>query len=323
MTNVPMRQQRLSRGQIVVIVFATFLGLALACYGVVGSYATIRELADQRGLPLPGLVPAGIDGGLIGTVVLDLLLAWTAQSLGWLRQLSRVLTAGTVVANGVGGWPDVVSVGLHVAAPVMLLAMVEAARAVLLRRLGVGNGALRDPIPLVRWLLSPWRTWLLWRRMTLWQVAGYRAALDVELMLRRSVARLRARYGRRWAQCVPADLVWMLRCGVFLDEAYAAVRALTFDSDVAVSSSDEAASIEGADLQPDKPAHVSANVNESQFDEVVRLNQRHWARHGRPVSAETVRKYLGVGSEKARVLARQVRAANGAVAQDSERGLRT
>jgi hypothetical protein len=65
-------------GEIFVIVFTTVLALALACYGAAGSYETIRELADQRGLPLPFLVPVGVDGGLIGTVVLDLLLDWTA-----------------------------------------------------------------------------------------------------------------------------------------------------------------------------------------------------------------------------------------------------
>jgi len=306
--NVPIQPQRLARCQIVVIVFATALGLALAGYGAAGSYETIRELANQHGLPLPGLVPVGIDGGLVGTVVLDLLLAWTAQSLGWLRQLSRLLTAGTVAANAVGGWPDPISVGLHVAAPVMLLAMVEAARAVLLRRLGTGPSARRDPIPAVRWVLSPWQTWLLWRRMTLWQVAGYHAALDVELKVRRSDAQLRARYGRRWPERVPADVAWMLRNGVFLDEAYTTVAALTSVSGDVPALADVAAPTADTDVQQDITPHPDAIIDKSQLDEVVRLNQRHWAHHGRPVSAETVRKYLAIGSEKARILTRHVRA---------------
>ncbi|MFC0547876.1 DUF2637 domain-containing protein [Kutzneria chonburiensis] len=293
--NVPDRTQRLSRCQIVVIVFAIVLGLALACYGAAGSYETIREQADQRGLPLPFLVPVGIDGGLIGAVVLDLLLAWTAQPLGWLRQLSRVLTVGTVVANAVAGWPDLVAVGLHAAAPVMLLAMVEAGRAALLRRLGVARSNSLDPIPTFRWLLSPSRTWLLWRRMTLWQVTSYHAALDAELTLRRAVAQLRVRYGRPWARCVPADLVWMLRSGVFLDEAYATVAALTSGPDTAPLVGEVAGPVGDVEFQQDTPARV----DQDQLDEVVQLNQRHWAHHGRPVSAETVRKHLGIGAEKA------------------------
>jgi hypothetical protein len=111
---------------------------------------------------LAGLVPAGIDGGLVG--VLDLVLAWISMPVGWLRQLVRVLSVGTILANAVGGWPDPVAVGLHAAAPVMLLAMVEAGRTVLLRRMGKVDGTLRDSIPLTRWVLAPWRTWLLWRR---------------------------------------------------------------------------------------------------------------------------------------------------------------
>jgi hypothetical protein len=43
----------------------------------------------------------------------------------------------------------------------MLLAMVEAGRSVLLRRMAGAGGRVRDPVPLARWLLAPWPTWLL------------------------------------------------------------------------------------------------------------------------------------------------------------------
>lgn len=59
-------------------------------------------------------------------MVLDLVLSWIGQPIGWLRQFVQVLTVGTVTANAVAGWPDLVSAGLHIAAPLMLLAMVEA-----------------------------------------------------------------------------------------------------------------------------------------------------------------------------------------------------
>jgi hypothetical protein len=72
----------------------------------------------------------GIDGGLIGVVLLDLVLTW----IGWLRQFVRVLTVGTVAAAA--GSPDLVSAALHVAAPLMLLTMVEAGRTVLVRQSG-------------------------------------------------------------------------------------------------------------------------------------------------------------------------------------------
>jgi hypothetical protein len=91
-----------------------------------GSYQTVSGLAKRKEIPLAWLVPVGIDGGLIGVVVLDLVLSWIGQPIGWLRQFVQVLTVGTVAANAAAGWPDLVSAGLHIAAPLMLLAMVEA-----------------------------------------------------------------------------------------------------------------------------------------------------------------------------------------------------
>ena len=167
----------------------------MAGYGLAGSYLSITDLADRHNVPLAKLVPAGIDGGLVAVVVLDLVLAWMGTPVGWLRQLVRVLSVGTVAANAVAGWPDPVATGLHAAAPLMLLAMIEASRTVLLRRIGRAPGTLREPIPLARWLLAPWRTFLLWRRMALWRITSYRIAVDTELQLRRAVPLLRVRYG--------------------------------------------------------------------------------------------------------------------------------
>jgi hypothetical protein len=161
---------RLTSGQRLALSGAVMMALVLAVYGAVGSYTTISTTAARLGVPFPELVPIGIDGGLIGVVTLDVVLAWTGHPLGWLRQLTRLLTIGTVAANVSAGWPEPISVGLHAAAPLMLLAMVEASRAVLLRRAGLASGHARDRIPIGRWILSPWRTWLLWRRMILWHI---------------------------------------------------------------------------------------------------------------------------------------------------------
>ena len=69
--------------------------------------------------------------------------------------------------------------------------MVEAGRTVLLRRMGQQQGSVRDPVPPAWWVLAPWRTWLLWRRMVLWQITSYRAAVQTELGLRGAVSLLR------------------------------------------------------------------------------------------------------------------------------------
>jgi hypothetical protein len=88
----PGRSASLSRGQRAAIGVSVVLGLGLAGYGVAGSYKTVSGLAERRDVPLASLVPVGIDGGLIGVVVLDLVLSWIGQPIGWLRQFVRVLT---------------------------------------------------------------------------------------------------------------------------------------------------------------------------------------------------------------------------------------
>jgi hypothetical protein len=133
--------QGLSRGQIAAVVLSIGLGAVVAGYGLAGSYLSISELANRHDVPLAWLVPAGIDGGLVAVVVLDLVLTWIGASVGWLRQLVRGLSVGTVMANAIAGWPDPVAVGLHGAAPLMLLAMIEAGRGVLFRRIGEVHGS--------------------------------------------------------------------------------------------------------------------------------------------------------------------------------------
>jgi hypothetical protein len=303
----------LGPGQRTALGGAIILAVTLASYGAVGSYKTISNLATDAGVPLPRLVPIGIDGGLVGVVVLDLVLAWTGHPVGWLRQLARLLTFGTVAANVTAGWPHPVAIGLHAAAPLMLLAMVEAGRAVLLRRAGLASGTARDGVPYGRWILSPWRTWLLWRRMVLWQITSYRRALETEARLRRARTLLRMRFGRRWKRKAPADLVWMLGIAPFADEACARVNALIMQdqhTDPTVAASEDRVHKSGQPTPADEATKMNIEPSQGadQFEAVVKINKRHWEQRGRPVSAETVRKHLKVGAARARELTREIRA---------------
>lgn len=256
-------------------------GVAAGClfaYGVAGSYTSVTHLAAEHHVPLPRLVPVGIDGGLVGTILLDIVLTWTGYPVWWLRWLARLLTMGTVVANAAAGWPDPVGTGLHLAAPVMILAVVEATRSVLLRR-AVTAVTRRDPVPLVRWLLAPWATWKLWRRMVLWQVTSYRAALDTEQRRLRAQYRLRHRYGVAWHRHVPDDVAWMLRDGVLLEEAFEQVMDLTGDGS--------------------RPADETSRAVVTD-EELAADMRRRWP-HARP-SRELVRTTYRIGSGRARRL---------------------
>jgi hypothetical protein len=321
----------LSRGQTAAVALSVGLGVVVAGYGLAGSYVAISDLAARHGVPLARWVPAGLDGGLVAVVVLDLVLAWIGAPVGWLRQLVRVLSVGTVVTNAVAGWPDPVAVGLHAAAPVMLLAMLEAGHSVLLRRMGETRGTWREPIPPIRWLLAPWRTMLLWRRMALWQITSYRTAIDTELQLRRAMTLLRVHYGRRWRRRAPADLVWMLRNGAGANEACEHVRALvdvaervesvvppnsgahrgaTYVESRALGERQAGVPVNCSPSMPaGDPAVIVTDVDD-RFDEARQLNRRHWMETGRPISAETLRQRLHIGASASRDLIRAVRAAD-------------
>jgi hypothetical protein len=68
---------RLTSGQQLALTGAIGLALALATYGAVGSHTTIS----------------------------------TKAAVGWLRQLARLLTIGTVAANISAGWSNPIAVG--------------------------------------------------------------------------------------------------------------------------------------------------------------------------------------------------------------------
>jgi hypothetical protein len=288
-------------GQRLALAGAIGLALALATYGAVGSYTTVSTRAAELSVPLPELVPIGIDGGLVGVIVLDLVLAWTGHPIGWLRQPARLLTIGTVAANVSAGWPNPIAIGLHAAAPLMLLVMVEAGRAVLLRRAGLASGIVRDRIPCGRWILSPWRTWLLWRRMVLWHVTSYRSALEMDAQLDRARHQLATQFGSRWRQTAPAELVWMLKMAPFAEEACARVDAMT-NHQTPPSHPDafpEARERTG-------PGEVKER--DVQLERAIEINKQHWAAQSRPVSADTLREQLRIGASRARELTATVRA---------------
>jgi hypothetical protein len=306
---------RLTSGQRLALTGAVGLALALATYGAVGSYTTISTKAAELGVPLPALVPVGIDGGLVGVIVLDLVLAWTGHPIGWLRQLTRLLTIGTVTANVSAGWPNPIAIGLHAAAPLMLLVMVEAGRAVLLRRAGLASGTVRDRIPMGRWVLSPWRTWLLWRRMVLWQISSYREALDMDARLHRARHVLMMHFGRHWKREAPADVVWMLGIPPFAEEACALVDVLVGgEKQRAIAPPDTAEASKSVSAASREPDDVDV------LEKALRINESHWAQRSRPVSAETLRKHLHVGAARARELTSMVRAKDRA---SVEQGLTT
>lgn len=218
------RRRELATWQWVLVAIVGTFALALAVYSAAASYESVFHLALKSGVPLPRLNPIGIDGGLAAIILFDIVLTLIWEPIGWLRFMARLFAAGTIAANVLAGWPSGPGVALRVAAPTLLILIVEGIRVLLLRR----NEEHLDSIPVIRWALAPAPTFAIWRRMRLWSIASYPEALAMDARRRRAIRKLTAHYaGRNWRKAAPDDLAWKLRQGLFMEEALAEVEELT------------------------------------------------------------------------------------------------
>ncbi|WP_031488214.1 DUF2637 domain-containing protein, partial [Streptomyces bicolor] len=113
------------------------------------------------------------DAGICVLLALDLLLTWIRIPFPLLRQTAWLLTAATIAFNGATAWPDPLGVGMHGVIPILFVVAVEAARHAIGRTADITADKHMEGIRLTRWLLSPVPTFLLWRRMKLWELRSY------------------------------------------------------------------------------------------------------------------------------------------------------
>ncbi|MED7829104.1 DUF2637 domain-containing protein, partial [Streptomyces chiangmaiensis] len=68
-----------------------------------------------------------------------------------------------------------------------------------------------EGVRMTRWLLSPLPTFLLWRRMKLWELRSYDQVIKLEQERLVYQARLRSRFGRAWRRKAPVESLMPLR----------------------------------------------------------------------------------------------------------------
>ncbi len=186
--------------------------LIIAGIGFAGSYAAVRELAVKKGFGNFSYVfPVGIDAGICVLLALDLLLTWIRIPFPLLRQTAWLLTAATIAFNGAAAWPDPLGVGMHAVIPVLFVVSVEAARHAVGRMADITADKHMEGVRLTRWLLSPLPTFLLWRRMKLWELRSYEQVIKLEQERLVYQARLRSRFGRAWRRKAPVESLMPLR----------------------------------------------------------------------------------------------------------------
>ncbi|TMQ90494.1 DUF2637 domain-containing protein [Actinomadura soli] len=217
----------LTRAQKVLAGIGGLFFAGLAGLGGYGSFASVRDVAEPWFGDQAWIVPAGVDLGILALVSVALLLEWLAMPMPALRWMAMAFTAATVWLNVSAAHGDATGMVMHASMPVLFVTFIEAVRHAIRRRAGIAAGTVREGIPVTRWLLAPLSTFRLWRRMVLWQITSYPQALVAEQRRRHALALLDAHYGRKWKSKAPADITWMLRDGVMLDQALARVTELT------------------------------------------------------------------------------------------------
>ncbi|MFF7550918.1 DUF2637 domain-containing protein [Streptomyces canus] len=186
--------------------------VVIAGIGFAGSYAAVRELAVKKGFgTFAYAFPVGIDAGIVVLLALDLLLTWIRIPFPLLRQTAWLLTIATIAFNGAAAWPDPLGVGMHAVIPILFVVSVEAARHAIGRIADITADKHMEGVRLTRWLLAPVPTFLLWRRMRMWELRSYDEVIRLEQARLVERARLRARYGRRWRSKAPVSAVMALR----------------------------------------------------------------------------------------------------------------
>ncbi|MFF2522263.1 DUF2637 domain-containing protein [Streptomyces liangshanensis] len=186
--------------------------IVIAAIGFAGSYTAVRDLAADQGFGSFAVVfPIGIDAGIGVLLALDLVLTALRIPYPLLRPTAWTLTAATIAFNGAAAWPDPLGVGMHAVIPLLFVVVIEAARHAVGRIADITADKHMEGVRLTRWLLAPGPTFLLWRRMKLWELRSYDQVITLEQDRLIYRARLQARFGRGWKRKAPIEALMPLR----------------------------------------------------------------------------------------------------------------
>ncbi|MEV1010152.1 DUF2637 domain-containing protein [Streptomyces sp. NPDC049881] len=213
---------KLTRAHRILVGIVLAGAVVIAAIGFAGSYASVRELAEEKGFgAFSPFFPIGVDAGIVVLLALDLLLTWLRIPFPMLRQSAWLLTAATIAFNGASAWGDPLAVGMHAIIPLLFVITVEAARHAIGRVADITADKHMEGVRIWRWFLSPLPTFRLWRRMKLWELRSYEEVIGMERDRLVYQARLRADYGRGWRRRAPVEArmpLKLARYGVPLHE---------------------------------------------------------------------------------------------------------
>jgi hypothetical protein len=188
----------LGSGWIAVTVVIGVMAALIALGGMVLSFRAVStEMVPAFGARWAWLVPVVVDLTVFVFSGVDLVLSRLDMAHPLARWTVYGATGGTVWLNYSAGGSAAGRVA-HVLMPAIWVVFVELMRHVVRRQVNLATGNRRQPIPAARWLLSPWPTLKLWRRMVLWRINSYPRALAQEKQRLGAVATAREVHGRLW-----------------------------------------------------------------------------------------------------------------------------
>jgi hypothetical protein len=211
----------LGSGWIAVTVVVGIMAALVALGGMVLSFRAVSgEMVPAFGTRWAWLVPIVVDLTVFVFSGVDLVLARLDMGHPLARWTVYGATAGTVWLNYSAGG-SAAGRTAHVLMPSIWVVFIELMRHVVRRQTNLATDSVREPIPAVRWIVSPWPTLKLWRRMVLWRQHSYTAALAMERTRLGAIATARQIHGKHWrGQAGP-----LLRLQINLGEADAATVA--------------------------------------------------------------------------------------------------
>ncbi|MFD9685161.1 DUF2637 domain-containing protein [Kitasatospora sp. NPDC059088] len=153
-------------------------GVTVGGIGFAMSYDTLARVALGWGFSedLAPLFPVGVDASIVAFLALDLYMIRKGTPWPMLRLAAHAMTGATIWFNASSQGSiraDPVRAASHGVMPVLFVLGVEAARRLIVHKAKLEAGTVTDTVPLKRWLLSPVKTPIMFRRMHLAGVTSY------------------------------------------------------------------------------------------------------------------------------------------------------
>ncbi|MFE3644882.1 DUF2637 domain-containing protein [Streptomyces sp. NPDC059169] len=186
--------------------------VAVGALGFYASFDAVSLKAESWGFDDPWVLPVSIDSAIPVFTAANLYLIRMDMALAWVRFVPWALSLITCALNVAAGnslWAKVA----HGAISLLWVGVSEIAAHVYAVRIGAATGRRRrlDKVRWKRWLLAPWPTFTLWRRMNLWELESYDTVLNLEQERLVYEAKLRGRFGRAWRRKAPVEALLPLR----------------------------------------------------------------------------------------------------------------